>query len=262
MINNLFKMASLFYKISENLMSLEEAAALLEVSLNATKADVERAYHHKMAPFVIMGKKDPELVKQLILAKNLLLEISTGPSLSETYDLEERQRIIENVKSNKREKPSKQIPPGCNIFYLEDDRDAEKLKELNLDKDSIAGDVEDIFDQVGIHYGSEEEICFGAVCNDEDTVVPITTGGATLGVRNEDGENIYIFSVAIDENWQGMNLGRKLVEKVIEEVRRRGGFIVRAWVVNPNMAKLLENMGFDTEHNEWSQDSPHLTYYL
>ena len=99
MINNLFKMASLFFKMAEDLMSLEDAADLLGVSLNASKIDIEKAFINKAMPF-IMGKKDPELIKTLNEAKDLLLEKSEGLSLSEIS------QSIENklVDINKKEK--------------------------------------------------------------------------------------------------------------------------------------------------------------
>jgi ribosomal protein S18 acetylase RimI-like enzyme len=40
------------------------------------------------------------------------------------------------------------------------------------------------------------------------------------------------------------------------------GAYVRVWVVNPRLARYLENhCGFETEGRGWSPDTPHMTYY-
>ncbi len=85
-------------------------------------------------------------------------------------------------------------------------------------------------------------------------------GGATFGSYNEDGQTVFTFSVAIDSKYQGRGFGKKLVQDVMGLASGEGYFNV--WVVNPNMAKLLESMGFETESSRgWSQNSPHMTYY-
>lgn len=62
----------------------------------------------------------------------------------------------------------------------------------------------------------------------------------------------------MDAAWQAKGLGRKLVEKAIEVAKSMGARQFRVWAVNPNMASLLESVGFEADHRGWSLESPHM----
>lgn len=145
----------------------------------------------------------------------------------------------------------------CHIVRVGEDGDEHMLDKLGLDLWVATESAESIFEREGIRPSRIEEVVFAAVCNG------VVVGAATLGSSPHSYEpdaREYTFSVAVDTKWQKRQLGRKLVEAVLREAKSLevpGEY--RVWVVNPNMARLLESFGFETEGREWSEDSPHMT---
>lgn len=149
------------------------------------------------------------------------------------------------------------IPGGCTIVAVGENGDADAIDALGLDFWEAADKAEALF-KVDIRPSSDEEIVLAAICDKK------VVGGATLGVRSSDDEAELTFSIAIDPAWQKRNLGRALVEQIerlARDATESGHGTFRVWVVNPNMAKLLDSMGYDAEgrNGEWSEDSPHMT---
>ena len=147
------------------------------------------------------------------------------------------------------------VASDCQIIAIgEMSDDDEALSELGLDNQRAINLVDGIFKQEGIRISSIENYVSALICDGQ------IVGGATFGSYNEEGQQVFTFSVAIDSKYQGRGFGKKLVQDVMSLASDQGYFNV--WVVNPNMAKLLESMGFETESSRgWSQDSPHMTYY-
>lgn len=144
----------------------------------------------------------------------------------------------------------------CVIVHVGDNGDEAALEALGLDPWDAAEAAESIFKSEGIRISREEEIVLAAICGDK------VVGGATVGQHDEEGEPVFTFSVAVDAAWQAKGLGRKLVEKAMEVAKSMGANHFRVWVVNPNMASLLEGMGFDADSRGWSLDSPHMELYV
>lgn len=145
----------------------------------------------------------------------------------------------------------------CVIVAVGDDGDEDSLDSLGLDLWDATGAAEAVFKREGIGLSRDEDIRFAAVCKKK------VVGGATLGRRREDGENLYTFSVAVDRTWHRKGLGKRLVEHAIAAAQDEARELdepsrFRVWVVNPHMAVLLGSMGFDSESRGWSLDTPHL----
>ena len=143
----------------------------------------------------------------------------------------------------------------CSIIRVGDGADERPLEAIGMEMWDVVEAAEEILKRDNL-MSRDEELLFAAVCGGE------VVGGATLGRHEEEGQTVFFFSVGVDQTWQRKGLGRKLVEAVMGEVKSSGeqGYY-RVWVVNPNMASLLESMGFETEGSEWSEDSPHMYFY-
>lgn len=141
----------------------------------------------------------------------------------------------------------------CEIVAVGENGDADARDELGIDPWDAADRAEALFRQQDIRLSSYESVAFAAVCGGE------IVGAASFGVQQDEGGPSYTFSVAVDGAWQKKGLGRKLVQRVVEEARsQEQGGRFRVWVVNPNMARLLESMGFETDGREWTESSPHM----
>ena len=154
-------------------------------------------------------------------------------------------------------------PKGAKLIYVGEDDDNPELEAAGLDYWDAFGEAEEVFATEGIRTNRNEQIRFLVVL-DEHVI-----GVATFEIRRSgfDEGAEYSFSAAVLSKYQKRGIGRKLVEAVIGEARdfaRELGQAnhFRVWVVNPNMAKLLESMGFETDGGEWTMDSPHMTMYL
>lgn len=148
------------------------------------------------------------------------------------------------------------VAETCHIVRVGEDGDEDGLDRLGLDLWDATEEAERIFKREGIRISSIENVVFAAVCDGH--VVGAATIGSTPHHFDRNARE-YTFSVAVDRKWQRRQLGRKLVEAVLHEAKSQeipGEY--RVWVVNPNMARLLESLGFEPEGREWTEDTPHM----
>lgn len=146
------------------------------------------------------------------------------------------------------------VASDCQIISIGEHGDDEILDQFDLDTWDAVGQVEKIFKQEGVRPSRIEDYVLGLICDGK------IVGGATFGSYNEDGQTVFTFSVAIDSKYQGRGFGKKLVQAAMDQrFGVEGYFYIN--VINPNMAKLLESMGFEEDLGGWSHDRPHMTYY-
>ena len=153
----------------------------------------------------------------------------------------------------------KTLPAECMIVAVGEDGDEDLLDDLGLDLWEAADDAEALFREMEIRFSSIEELKLAAVCKGE------VVGAATLGVTQDDVGPLYTFSVVVSPAWRRKGLAHHLVGDVIElaaedaEARDESP-VFRVWVVNPHMARLLEEQfGFEPQDaTEWSLDTPHM----
>ncbi len=148
---------------------------------------------------------------------------------------------------------------GCTIWLINpDDYDAEYPGDRDVD--DVMGDVDRLFREAGVRPSNAEEHYL--VCMDDDGVV---LGGAVYGYYEQDFESVrFTFSVVVDSKARRRGIAGDLVRE-LEDVAKllEDAYELRvkmvAWVVNPNMAKLLDKMGFEsTAYNgEWSREDPY-----
>ncbi len=139
----------------------------------------------------------------------------------------------------------------CKIYSIEEESDDEVFEESNLDYYKILDDTEALFKSVNIRISRNEE--FYEACISEDGEV---MGASVLSKENHGKEMPKLrFSVAVSPKAQGGGIGRKLVKSIIEN--NKNEWAIEAWVVNPNMAALLETLGFENQGGgEWSRENP------
>lgn len=119
------------------------------------------------------------------------------------------------------------------------------------DDDGYGLEVDDIFHAAKIRVSSYEEPFEAWVENG------VALGGSVVGVRDRDTQEIG-FSVAVVPEARRRGIAKALVQSIIRQHR---GHELVAWVVNPDMARLLDGMGFDFESSRgWSPDSPHMRF--
>jgi len=151
------------------------------------------------------------------------------------------------------------MDPHCTLVAIGENGDEEALDALGIDFWAAADYADALFRQMGIQTSSTEELVLGAVCQGD------VVGAATLGVDQDEMGPIYTFSVVVAPEWRRRGLARALVTQTLElaaeDAETRGAPLqFRVWVVNPHMAALLEDLGFDLESGtEWSLDAPHMT---
>lgn len=157
----------------------------------------------------------------------------------------ERDRVaaaqVAAAKRKRKPRPTHSIPKDCAICWV---RDTRKLARLGFDRESAEAAGEQAFDEVGIHIADDERVEFVAIC-----------GASVVGaITYAEREGSATLSVAVDPDWQKKNLGRRLAEALLEK-RGDGNYYVQ--VINPNMAKILEDLGFEAESRSgWSRESP------
>lgn len=157
----------------------------------------------------------------------------------------ERDRVaaaqVASTKRKSKPRPTHSIPKDCAICWV---RDTRKLARLGFDRESAEAMGSDLFDEVGIHFADDENVEFVAIC-----------GASVVGaITYAEREGSPTLSVAVDPDWQKRNLGRRLAEALLEK-HGDGNYYVQ--VINPNMAKILEDLGFQAEGRlGWSHDSP------
>ncbi len=150
---------------------------------------------------------------------------------------------------------------GCTIWPINPD-DYDYGAEYPGDRDvyDVMGDVDRLFREAGVRPSNAEEHYLA--CMDDDGVV---LGGAVYGYYEQDFEGVrFTFSVVVDPKARRRGIAGDLVRE-LEDVARlledayELPVKMVAWVVNPNMAKLLDKMGFEsTAYNgEWSREDPY-----
>ena len=147
-----------------------------------------------------------------------------------------------------KKRPAKR-PPPCRIVFTGE----------GSENEHHGG--EELFGWRGVNIASYEESLFA--CVDED--------GATLGALvagltpPHDGRMDFRFSVAVDPDAERRGIARGLVHAAMKHyLAERDDWAqaygawpeMVAWVINPNMALLLEDLGFDSDGSEWSPDNP------
>lgn len=119
------------------------------------------------------------------------------------------------------------------------------------DVDGYGQEVEDLFRAAKIRISSYEDF-FEAWVEDGEAL-----GGSVVGIRDHDTGEVG-FSVVVAPHARRRGIAKALVQSIIRQHR---GHELVAWVVNPDMAKLLDSMGFDFEsHRGWSPDAPHMRF--
>lgn len=120
----------------------------------------------------------------------------------------------------------------------------------------LAGWARDLFDDAGIRLSGIE--AFHTFALDGEEVVGALAFGSEpdeMGVR-------LTFSIVVEESYRRQGIACQLVKAALEAAQAYPGAFFRVWVVNPHMAVLLEDMGFEPEGREWSQESPHMYLYV
>jgi hypothetical protein len=147
------------------------------------------------------------------------------------------------------------------------DPESEELQDID-DVWVLAHQADVVANSSGIRINRNKELTFVAV-----------VGGRVVGAvwssfdRDSDsGEWIYSFDVAVDQCTRAAGLmsariGPRLIDAALGDYRDRAGITdtpahVRCWVVNPKLAKYLEDRyGFETESiYGWHPSRPHMTY--
>lgn len=146
---------------------------------------------------------------------------------------------------------------GCRVVSIGEDSEHEWI------------DPWDLFSRNGINMASYEEGLFACV-DEHDDVFGVAVAGLTTSGWGDDGPGELRFSVAVDPDRQRRGVGRALVRAVKdyyleqrEDLAAAHGvpwIELVAWVVNPHMAALLEDEGFETDGAEWSESEPHMRW--
>ncbi|RLB42427.1 MAG: hypothetical protein DRH30_04855 [Deltaproteobacteria bacterium] len=150
------------------------------------------------------------------------------------------------------------LPHGVHVVPIGEWADEDVLDELGIDLWATTDRADMLFDRAEIRFSSYEEVRYGAVYG-EDVV-----GAATLGMnRDGNGGCEFTFSVVVDDEWQRQGIARYLVNTVMADASGEAlsceYAMFRVWVVDPRMALLLEDLGFESDGIEWTLDSPHMS---
>jgi len=143
----------------------------------------------------------------------------------------------------------------CEIYGISEHDDNE---EYPGDRDfyDILEDVDKLFKAAGIRMSSMEEYLH-ACMDDEGTVLGASVAGIS-GQDEESGLSKVVFSIVVDPSSRRRGVAKALVQGVLD-VYSDMEVVFEPWVVNPDMARLLENhFGFEPNHGEWSPRSPYM----
>ena len=138
------------------------------------------------------------------------------------------------------------LPDNHYLFYDEmlDKFIITKKKNIEIEYEIIQSnkynnDILTIFKNVGLL--TEYEPRFSVLYNDE------VIGGTTKGKR----DGAYSFDIAILDEYQGYGISKKLINKIIEDAKMLGYHEIYAEVVNTQLSKYLESIGFDVSQAEF-----------
>jgi len=149
---------------------------------------------------------------------------------------------------------------GCDIWQI----DPEWGEDYPGDRDGadIADDVLALFRAAGVRPSNREEHTLA--CLDDDGTV---LGGAAYGYSyegfGEDEHVEFVFSVVVDPKARRRGIAQALVKELEDIAESMSDFDspvkIEAQVVNPNMAKLLDKMGFKSTayDGKWKPAEPY-----
>jgi GNAT superfamily N-acetyltransferase len=125
-----------------------------------------------------------------------------------------------------------------------------------------------LFHLTGIRIAGHEEPLFACVDKDGEPLGVAVGGLAPIGDYAFPAE--FRFSVAVDPDHHRKGIARALVRRLKDYYLASRAELAEAygvpwvemvaWVVNPHMAVLLEDEGFDTAGREWTEDTPHMRW--
>jgi GNAT superfamily N-acetyltransferase len=130
---------------------------------------------------------------------------------------------------------------------------------------SIADQAEAIFKLCKIGVNRDKELTLVAM--NDDTVVGALY--ASSSVEDYDGQEYveYSFDVAVRPEFQRTGVGTLLTKACLRDAASRGDgdlpVLVKVWVVNPNMEKVLGSLGFsDGDEQRHSGGSCHMEKWI
>lgn len=141
------------------------------------------------------------------------------------------------------------------------------------DLDGIGERCYHIANESGIRISREKDLTLVALAGSEPVGAVWSSFKRDDDASEHHGQEIYCFdfdvAVTPASRATGMGspkVGPQLIEAALDHYRSLrsevDGAYIRVWVVNPKLARYLENKyGFETDGREWSLDSPHLSYY-
>lgn len=148
----------------------------------------------------------------------------------------------------------------CQIFSIDPESDTDELEAFTgEDFWDLIESAERLFRECGINIASYEEP-YSACVTSAGEVVGATVVGS-VGYLDEDGEPeprpTIRFSVVVDKKVRRKGIARELIRDIVNAYSYE--FELEAWVINPYMASLLTEFGFEPVGGEWSLNSPMMT---
>jgi GNAT superfamily N-acetyltransferase len=150
---------------------------------------------------------------------------------------------------------------GCDVWSL-DEEDYDMEYPGDRDVYDIMEDVDRLFRHAEVRPSSKEGQYLA--CLDDDGQV---MGGGVFGTYGVGGDEEYLtftFSVVVSPLARRRGIAASLVREMEDYARMAGDSYelpvrMEAWVVNQNMAKLLDKLGFDStgSRGEWSRQDPY-----
>ena len=189
----------------------------------------------RLVPAVLRGQPDPPPVPE-------------QPSVNRP-----RFKLLKGGRKNRRGR--RKLP--CQILRVDDGSENEHH-----------GWADELFLDAGVNVSSTEEPLFACVNSDDETVGLLVAGLRPGGWG--DGSLEMTFSVAVRRDYSRRGIARGLVKALQEhfmaeqpdllEAHGASDVELVAWVINPHLAVLLEELGFDSDGSEWSLDEPHMRW--
>jgi GNAT superfamily N-acetyltransferase len=116
----------------------------------------------------------------------------------------------------------------------------------------LLDEAQQLFKDGGIRIASNENF-HEAILNSSGHVV----GASVVGLTYDEMGTTVRFSVAVSKPFRRQGIARRLIKSIIAEYE--DDCEIEAWVVNPIMVDLLNDLGFNEPHGGWSQDNPFFT---
>lgn len=138
----------------------------------------------------------------------------------------------------------------CAIFPLNEDHGFDIIEDQGWDFYAVLNAADALFYTGGIHLASYEELYSGCIRRDGTLLGVLAAGSPTPGLVR--------FSVAVAPQGRRQGIAKTLVRH-LEGALHGQGVQLEAWVVNPHMARLLEQLGYD---GDWSPETPHMEKWI